>query len=900
MKKILLILPFLLTFGVLQLSAQVENEEIKAALQEQGISEQEFLQELENSGLSEEEFLLQVEEAGGLENIGLPQFPSGEPQEQEVDEGPVPDETVEEETEEVEEEEEEELEEEEEELPVVPELPEPTVYGQHIFRGNVLPFISPDVNFKAPANYIVGAGDEFSVAIWGPSAEFNGSYRVDDSGYIKPTGVPRIYVKGLNFNSAQEAIEKSFSNYYDLNENTIAVDINYARPLVVGVFGEVFFPGSYPVTALNTAFNALVASGGPSDNGSVRNIEIKSTNGSNKVLDVYKFLNDPSTLSDFHLDNNDVVFVPSQGDVIKIAGAISRPHAYELLPNEGLLKLIDYAGGLAPNAYKTNIQIIRFDNDQKILKDVNLNDFINSPSDFKLVDGDSITIFEIEKRLRNYVDVSGAVEVAGQYEIKEGQSKLMDVINKAGLREDAKLEKIYLLRKRDDLTNQYIKINLNDVINNNLDSANLVLKARDEIKVTSKEDFVLLSEVAIDGLVRKPGRFDYDENLAVSDLIYFAGGLRPGAATTAFITRKKDDETFESVRVNLDKALENPNSIYDVQLAPDDSLFIYPVSRFIETSFINVFGAVRDPGEFNYSAGMTLTDILYLSGGLKEEAQRSRVEVARITNDGETESTVVEARFTVITDDNNNYVLSGGKDFTLKPYDQVFVRSAPGFELQRNVEIIGEVFYPGIYPLVNKNEKIFDLIQRAGGHTEEAYLKGATLYRNQDSLGIVILDLDEVINREKSKYNYVLKEGDVIEIPKALDMVSVAGAIKYPEIELLKRVSAPYFRGRRAGFYVSKYGAGVDRKNLGRRKFIIVEDANGYVKKTRNYGLFKVFPKVTKGSTVSVMKTEKIRKLERDEAEKKDWGNVFTDVVAAATAVLTLVILADRTFATGN
>jgi len=159
--------------------------------------------------------------------------------------------------------------------------------------------------------------------------------------------------------------------------------------------------------------------------------------------------------------------------------------------------------------------------------------------------------------------------------------------------------------------------------------------------------------------------------------------------------------------------------------------------------------------------------------------------------------------------------------------------------------------------------------------------------------------LDRVIKNPESRYNYVLKRGDIITIPKVKDLVSISGAIRYPNIEEVGRISAPYHKGRRAKFYVNKYGAGVDRKiQRGRKNMITVINPNGYVQKTKNYGLFKIYPKVDEGAIVRVdSKLKKDKDMrEGEEQDRREWSDLFTTVVSQATAVLTLIILADRTF----
>jgi len=304
---------------------------------------------------------------------------------------------------------------------------------------------------------------------------------------------------------------------------------------------------------------------------------------------------------------------------------------------------------------------------------------------------------------------------------------------------------------------------------------------------------------------------------------------------------------------------------------------------------------VRVPGDFVYSPNMTLSDIIYLAGGLREEAAEGRIEISRLDIDEEKKTQVNIATVRV----DRRLVLEGQQgDFKIKPYDQIFVRRAPEFELQQNITLGGEVVYPGTYTLTDKQESILSVIQRAGGLTDAAFPKGATLLRMEDSLGRVILNLDRAIKNPDSRFNYVLKAGDRINIPKHKDLVSIMGAVRYPNIDKLKKVNAPHHKGRRANFYVNKYGAGVDRKvKRGRKNLITVVNSNGYVQKTKNYGLFKIYPKVDPGAMVDVdakPKRERKGEGEDNEERRREWTEIFSTTVAQATSVLTLILLANR------
>ena len=240
----------------------------------------------------------------------------------------------------------------------------------------------------------------------------------------------------------------------------------------------------------------------------------------------------------------------------------------------------------------------------------------------------------------------------------------------------------------------------------------------------------------------------------------------------------------------------------------------------------------------------------------------------------------------------------GAADFTLQPYDRVYVRTVPEFEFPKMVTIAGEVRYPGPYTIIADNERITNLVKRSGGLTEEAFPEGATLQRSYDGTGPIVIELHEVLKNERSQANIILKDGDVITIPKIKDFVAVAGAVNTTKLyrqDLLgldNRVTVVFDGNRSARYYIEKFAGGVSEN--GDRGKVTVEYPNGTIRQTKDFGLFVVYPKVEKGAIVrvGVKDPEKIRP--ETEKEPIDWGEVLASAVSQATAVLTLILLIDR------
>ena len=722
------------------------------------------------------------------------------------------------------------------------------------------------------------------------------SFEINEEGFIKPEGMPRINLKGFRLGKAKELLRSRFSNYYRFGKDQFGVTVTYPRTITVNIVGEVMNQGSFTMPAVNTAFNALAAADGPSEIGSVRNIKIIRRGGEVKGMDIYDFLLDPVTAEDYYLEDGDYIHVGIAERMIKISGSIRRPYIYELKYTENLKDLVKYAGGLPPNAYQSNIQVKRFTNDIVKIIDVNYRDLVKSNRDFKLVGGDEVVIGNIPTPYQNYVEILGSVNLPGKYELESGM-KIKELVEKGVLSDLAKTDIAYLYRTNSNGTLSYSRLNLDNAIENGTD--NIFLLPKDKLVIFSQEKFLDKYEVAISGAVREPDSFEYDptEKLTVEDLVILSGGLREDATDFAYIFRTSPNNTKdkEYIRINLKDALENPTASNNIVLQPNDKIQILSKLTYIDESYVKVLGDVRNPGEYQYHPSLNLKDALTLSGGLKLTAATNKIDIFRmVMNQNEPTKSIVA---TVEVDDNLN--MASQNDFQLEPFDQIVVRTVPEFELQQIVRIEGEVKYPGAYALLDDNEKITNMLQRSGGLTDEAFPEGATLYREKEGIGFVVLRLDEAIKNKRDRHNFILKEGDIITIPKNKDLVSITGATNlidiYPDnIARAGKVNVAFKLGKRAKWYVDEYAAGIGSK--GRKKLITVEHPNGEVKRTKNFVLFKIYPKVRKGSVVKVgAKPPKPLTPEGENGRKKiDWGEVLSDSIAQATAILSLILLIDR------
>jgi hypothetical protein len=289
---------------------------------------------------------------------------------------------------------------------------------------------------------------------------------------------------------------------------------------------------------------------------------------------------------------------------------------------------------------------------------------------------------------------------------------------------------------------------------------------------------------------------------------------------------------------------------------------------------------------------MTVADLINLAGGFQFGADYERIDVSRTEVSPGKELKVTQ--YTTQLPADFNLVHKAEQSLPLLPYDHVYVRTIPDFELQQTISITGEVKYPGTYSLMNTKERISDLIERAGGL---AFPEGAKLNRKDDETGLVVIDLNDVLQNKSNPSNIVVLPGDVIEVPKSKDLVTIGGFVNLTDVysQTLLRdensISVGFNGARSAKYYVDNYAAGVSKD--GSPSEIRVEYANGRVQKTKKFLFFNNYPTVDRGSTI-IVGAKEVKPVVENENEKIDWGTVLRDSLAQATAVLTILILVDQ------
>jgi len=769
------------------------------------------------------------------------------------------------------------------------------IYGQEIFRNKSILAYNKSENIKPPDTYILGVGDIVNVHVFGRSKADFKNLEINAQGFIQISNFPRIYIKGLTYQQAREVVRKTLSGYFTFAPNEFELTVDYSREISINIFGEAAQIGTYHLPATNTAFNALVAAGGPNGIGSVRNIKLIRGN-TVKTIDVYDFIANPAIAQNFYLEQNDIIHIPLAERVVAITGAVKRPMRYELIPGENLNKLISFAAGLREDAYLKSIQIKRYFDDNEVILDVSLRELMDRKDDFTLLGGDVVTIRRIPLPAEQVVTIEGMVETPGIYQFLEGM-KVNDLLNKGNLKYGAKTDLAFLMRMNEDSTYSVNRVHIRAIQENPSGPENVSLKARDRILIYSLSYYTDVASISVSGAVRQTIRIPYDinRNLRLSDVITMSGGLVPDALDFGTIRRINKNNYLERdyITFNSKQALANPGSSQDLLLEPNDELVLYSDRSFYDEAVVSISGAVRRQGTFTYGPGITLKDIVVLAGGFSKEAATNRIEIFRVNINENQPTKTTMATLTLgrdITLDNKEAV------FFLRPFDQVQVRAVPQFELQQNIQIQGEVQFPGTYSLLKENETIADVLKRAGGPTAEAFLNGATLYRTESNTGYIIFRMQQALNSNNSPENLVLKDGDRLTIPKIIDFVTIIGATDAVELYLEKLISSnnkiniAYNEGKNAKYYVDEYAAGVSKS--GSKKRITVEQPNGRISRTKNFLFFKIYPGVEKGAVVKV--GDKLTRDQRTDgvAKKKvDWAKVLSETLAQATAVLSFVLL---------
>ncbi|HHP7239306.1 SLBB domain-containing protein [Longibacter sp.] len=787
-------------------------------------------------------------------------------------------------------------------------------FGYDAFRTIPQAFL-PSSRGPVDPGYVIGPSDELRLTVWG-GAEFQYDLQVDDQGRVTVPNVGQFTVAGRRLEDLRREMKMWLSRSYSgltSEPPSVFMDLTVTRvqPVKVFVLGEVAQPGGYTLSAYSTVFNALYSVGGPMKSGSLRNIKVIREGEIVATVDLYDYLLEGYSPDNVSLQNNDYVFVPPRGETVAITGAIKRPAYYELTENETFSDLLGYSGGLKAEAYVNRFtvdRVVPYDEREdpsvaREIVDFDLQAARKGEIDVPMSDGDRVRVYSIREaddrviatRI-NAVEVTGAVFQPGRYELGTDVRTVRDLVGKAdGLTGDAYLDRASLVRVQDDLKSAVQSIDLGEAMDD-VPTENVVLRPGDSLHVASIREMEAERFVSISGQVREPGDYMYREDMTIRDLLFLGGGLADDEYLKgvflgrADLYRVSDDGSEERViPFHLGDALAGEGQA-SLSLRPEDEIRIFParVTR-LEERFVNIEGAVKEPGEYKFRDNLTLKDIILQANGFEEGASLLEVEVTRMvrTNDetGERARTIriplagPEAEANQVTFDlqtraDTARVLAEADEFRLRHRDRVFVRTDPTFQPQETVVIRGEVRYPGEYTLLRDNERLSNVLQRAGGVLPTGYLRGGRLIRGDEQ---VIVEMDDAISGDEDD-DVILQPGDEIVLPPRPNTIAIRGNVAN---EGLVRFEP----GRRVEYYLERAGGLRDDTEA-----VFLTQASGATFRVRT-GWFRRTPQVDDGAIIRVVKEP-----EQEEKEPIDIGNTIRDVTGILSSALTIIVLAGRAF----
>lgn len=756
------------------------------------------------------------------------------------------------------------------------------IYGHSLFTGKSMDVFRTTDGAQAPETYVLGEGDEIHISIFGGS-QTEIHQRIGADGSIQPAGSTKIFLKGMPLGQARKAIISKLAQHYSFRQDQIAVTITTARTLSVSIYGEVGIQGGFTLSALNTAFNALAAAGGPTAMGSIRNIQ-RSRAGKTSTLDLYKYMKGEIKDVQYDLQNNDVLFVPVAQKIVSIEGAVRRAMRYELVEGETLKDLIEYAGGLQDNAYTEYAQIERRENGELRIIEFDLGKVVAGREKVALAAGDIVRIKTADRPMENYVSISGDVYYGGRFDFQNNKS-LKALIEQATPRYTARMDYVFVERTRPDETVEVLTVPFPGV-NGNPD---FQLQERDAVRVLEQASYRDTGTISVSGQVRSPFSRDFglNDRMTVGQAIEYAGGLKPTVYPVAYIFRTDltNPVKKEYIPISLEKDGET-------LLQPGDELRVYDNSTYTNIGELRVSGAVKNTVNISYDPSVSLHDLLTMAGGFTVGASYEMVQVFRMNI-----SQKDEVRFDTVVvpvDENYNPV---DPNFTLQPYDHVVVRMTPNFTHGRTVEINGRVKFPGVYVIEDNRTLLSDILKMAGGLLDDAS-PYSTLFRTFNGRGNISVNLKDVKKHlGNNAFDPIVMDGDVVNVLRMENTVTIRElgtrmAQYVPADFSSTQKTLVYQGGRSAKWYIDNYAGGLVR--TADRRSLTVTLPNYQTVGTKRFLGIRIYPKVEPGSTVTVtIDQQKKEKIDKPK-EKVDWERLASSTLSSLTSITSMILLIER------
>jgi len=653
-------------------------------------------------------------------------------------------------------------------------------FGYDFFREAAVRLLTERKDIPVPLKYVVGPGDEVRISLWG---RVNASYTltVDRDGKITIPSIGPLTVAGMTYEQMSAQLIKQAEQITGTN---VDVSMGALRTIPVFILGDVRRPGAYTIGAFATITDALLLAGGPSEIGTMRNIQLKRKDKVIQNLDLYDLLLKGDKSRDVILQGGDIVFVPVIGPYVGVAGNVKRPALYELKDNFSLEHLFDLAGGLIPAAYTQQIQVERtIRNEKQVVIDID-DKHLSSVGAFPLQDADLVKVFSIVEKDVNVVTLQGNVKKGGKYALKPGM-RLGDILKDPLLDLLPETYFDYALIKRQDpprMEPLLIPFNLGDLVLRRNQEANLELRPLDSIYVFSKWFFKDKPFFTIAGEVRKPGRFDLAENSRVKDAILTGGDLTKNAYLhKAEIIRVSPKKEYRTLYFDVARAMAgDPDE--NLLLEDEDQIIIHSIYEEKWKEFVSVRGEVKNPGEFILTEKMRVSDLVFKAGGQTRDTLFDQAEIYR--TDWKTKEVTLKR-----IDLGKALAGDPAHNVEMKDLDKLIVHSVWETVYKRNVSIEGDVLRPGTYQLA-ENMTVRDLVFAAGNLLESASLEQAEIsYRevnagNQAVIQHRRIDLGKAMAGDPN-HNLLLKPYSRIFIKRIPDWgevnyITMMGEIKFP------------------------------------------------------------------------------------------------------------------------
>ena len=697
------------------------------------------------------------------------------------------------------------------------------LFGSALFfqKNRKLSF-EPSLNQATPKNYILGPGDLIYVDIYGQSEKYYEA-TVNPEGSILLDNIGLIAVSGKTIEAAEGIIKNRVAAFYSglsgANPKTfLQVTLGNVKTIKVHILNEVRLPGTFTLSAFSTVFNALYAAGGPSDNGTLRAIQLIRNNKKIAEIDVYDLLINGTANLDVQLQDQDVILVNPYLARVKVMGEVKRPLVFEVTPEDNLEDILRFAGGFTDLAFKDRISISRITGNQRSISDV----YSNQLGLFNLKGGDEVTVGRIIDRYTNRIQIKGAVFRPGIFSLTEGLTLTQLIKNADGLKGDAYTQRASILRTKGDLSSEVLEVNLQAVLEGRQED--VVLQREDVIRISSIYDIQNERYIQILGEVKRPGTYPYAAGMTPEELILIAGGLQESANIKDIeIARRLEDSDSGTLSdiittsINQDLSF-NPNAI---SLAPFDQVIVRKRANFTMQRLVSVEGQVNSPGIFAIQTSVDrISDLIKRAGGVNQFAYTKGATLIRKTEFFNTESEQVR------------------RQKNLEALRVLLKENPTNPEAQE--ELLIRLFRDLPTEKVAKTDSTANNAKRESLDQIAAETPGVAVKIKETEA--VAINLEKILANPGSEEDLVLEEGDILNVPKLLQTVRMRGDVVYP-------TTLRHEQGRSLRFYINGAG-GFDRRANRKQTYVVY--ANGAVKRTKGFFGVRSYPIVEPGAEVII------------------------------------------------